>query len=228
MKHAICVAVVVTAFCAPLSQAAMILGDAVLLSELVDNNESIVVGDKEFNDFSYASTNEMPEASGVNVIPIKDDAGNFGIRFQGAFIDTSSSQGGSDALINYKVTVLDPAFLIVDAHIEGNTNILGDTGSISVTETFLPLGANGEFNLEILDDANNGQTQLVDWVDFDQGYRSLSVQKDILALAQPNGLDVTLSFVDQTFSQTLIPEPAGIVLLGGMLSMMAVVRYRLG
>ena len=96
------------------------------------------------------------------------------------------------------------------------------------TETFLPLGDNGEFTMQIFDDANLGQTQLVDWVDFDQGYRTLSVQKDILALAQPNGLDVTLSFVDQTFSQTLIPEPAGFVLLGGMLSMMAIVRYRLG
>ena len=97
MKHAICVAVVVTAFCAPLSQAAMILGDAVLLSELVDDG-SITAGDKEFSDFTYASTNDMPDASGVNVIPIKDDAGNFGIRFQGAFIDSSATQGGSGRL----------------------------------------------------------------------------------------------------------------------------------
>lgn len=186
---------------------ATILGDAIPLSQLVDDGR-VVVGDKEFTEFSYSSTNDMPSADGVNVIPIQDDFGNFGIRLQGAFLDSAGSQGGSDALLTYRVTALDPLYLITDAHLVGNPNKLGETGSISVTETFLPLGALGEFTMEIFDDDSHPQPRLADEVIFDEGRRSLGVQKDILAFAQQGGALVTMSFVDQTFSQTLIPEPA--------------------
>jgi hypothetical protein len=40
---------------------------------------------------------------------------------------------------------------------------------------------------------------------------------------------VTLSFVDQTFSQTQLPEPATAILLrGGLMGSAVVMRYRLG
>lgn len=198
------------------SQAATILGATVALSELVDDG-SIVVGDKEFTDFTYDWTGDMPDVNGVNVIPIADDDGNFGIRFQGAFQDTTFSQGGSDVLITYRVTVLDPLYEITDAHIQGNTRIIGrdqgGRGAISVVETFLPLGANGEFTMDIQDKKSDTEdiTRLVDWTYFDKGYKTLQVQKDILAFAVTN--DVTMSFVDQTFSQELIPEPTAVSLL---------------
>ena len=86
-----------------------------------------------------------------------DNSGNFGIEFQGAFVDLPSSQGGSDAKIAYHVAVADPTkFLISDAHLAGNPTLLGTTGSISVTETFLPLGAAGEHTMKIYADESVG------------------------------------------------------------------------
>lgn len=222
---AVCCAVMLLAI--P-THAAMILGDAVPLAELTDDGE-MTVGDKKFTNFTYNFTNDMPDASGVNVIPIQDDDGNYGIRFQAAFMDDNDSQGGSDALITYKVEVTDPRFLIAGAHLMGNPNLLGNTGSISVTETFLPLGPAGEFTMDIFDDTNLPTPKLMDSVAFDQGYPMLNVQKDILAFARPEGNDVTLSFVDQTFSQRLIPEPtAAYLLLAGLGSSVMFLRYRFG
>ena len=70
--------------------AATIIGAPVLFSTLANvPGATIVVGDKTFGGFTYTITGDMPAASLVNVIPITDNAGNFGIRFQGAFIDTT-------------------------------------------------------------------------------------------------------------------------------------------
>jgi hypothetical protein len=209
------------------SDAAMMLTDPapVALSTLVDNAEATyTVGDKEFSAFTYLATGDMPSAAGVNVAAIIDDDGNFGIRFQGAFADLASSQGGSDALITYMVEALDPNKLISDAHLAGNPTLVGTTGSVSVTETFLPLGANGEYTMTIFDDESAGQ-KLVDWTYFDPPVRKLNVQKDILFVATEESGTMTMSFVDQTFSQ--IPEATTITLaMIGLTSLVGVVRRK--
>src|SRR4051794_9585517 len=193
--------------------AALIIGTPVALSTLVVPGATIVVGDKTFGGFAYSITGDMPPSPLVNVIPITDDAGNLGIRFQGAFIDTTGAVGGSDALITYNVTA-DASHLISDAHLEGNPTRLGTLGSMSVTETFLPLGANGQFTMKIYDDQNVTPPKLIDNTVFTTPIRTLSVQKDILGLAKvdpqsPNGPQtVVMSFADQTFSQITVPEPA--------------------
>jgi hypothetical protein len=207
----------ISLWAAPCS-AAMIIGTPVVLSTLVVPGATIVVGDKTFAGFTYSITGDMPPATLVNVIPITDDAGNFGIRFQGAFIDTTGAVGGSDALITYTVTT-DASHLISDAHLEGNPTRLGTLGSMSVTETFLPLGANGQFTMKIYDDQNVTPPKLIDNTIFTTPVKTLNVQKDILGLAKvdqssPNAPQtVTMSFVDQTFSQIVIPEPTTVALL---------------
>jgi hypothetical protein len=185
----------------------------VLLSTLVGNpNATYTVGDKIFSDFSYLSTGDMPSAAGVNVAPFVDISGNFGIEFQGAFVDLPSSQGGSDAKIAYHVAVADPTkFLISDAHLAGNPTLLGTTGSISVTETFLPLGAAGEHTMKIYADESVG-SKLTDVTFFNPPTSGLDVQKDILVIATPASQTVTLSFVDQTFSQIQVPETTTMLL----------------
>jgi hypothetical protein len=198
--------------------AATIIGTPVVLSTLVVPGATIVVGDKTFGGFTYTITGDMPPAPLVNVVPITDDAGNFGIRFQGAFIDTTGAVGGSDALITYNVTA-GANHLISDAHLEGNPVRLGTLGSISVTETFLPLGAQGQYTMKIYDDQNVNPPKLIDNTVFATPVKTLNVQKDILGLAKvnPNSPEgpqtVTLSFVDQTFSQIVIPEPTTVALL---------------
>jgi hypothetical protein len=192
--------------------AATIIGTPVLLSTLTVPGGTIVVGDKTFTNFTYNFTGDMPPATLVNVIPITDDFGNFGIRFQGAFIDTTGVAGGSDALIEYRVTAA-PGFLISDAHLQGNPALLGTLGSISVTETFLPLNQVPPYQMTIYADQNLG-TKMVDQTVFTP-IQSLNVQKDILGLAKLAGSTgppqtVTMSFVDQTFSQ--VPEASAVML----------------
>jgi hypothetical protein len=206
------------------SAAIIFLGDSVPLSSLVNNPQGVVVaGDKKFTGFGYDFTGDMPGAAGVNVRPIMDDLGdadpntfNYGVRFQGAFMDLASSAGGSDALITYMVEVTDPNYLISDAHISGNPSLLGDFGSISVTDTFNPLGANGEFKMTIYDDEGHPTPKLIDWTYFNPPVNKLNVQKDILARAIAadggTGNTATLSFVDQTYSQIKVPEATTLAL----------------
>jgi hypothetical protein len=196
------------------------------LAELIRTEGSIKVGDKVFSNFSYSATGDMPTAGLVNVLPKTDLAGNFGITFQGLFTDLSSTVGGSDALIGYRVTVVDPNFLITDAHMRSNVNVVGgSTGIGTIDETFqavqppLPSLAgqiNENFDIQLL--APGDGNQLEDHVDFfnpvgpGDGYRVIDVRKDIGLLAITGA--ATVSFIDQTFSQTaIVPLPPAI--LGG-------------
>lgn len=189
--------------------------DFVLLSALV-NGGSIQSGDKLFTNFTYKATGDMPPATAVTVQTITDAAGNFGIEFQGGFSDQVGG-GSSDALIGYRVAVTDPNRRITDAHIAGNPSVAGGTGSIVVTETFIP----GASNTMSISSINPGATNNTDSTVFATPVSFLDVQKDILAFA---GTGVpNLSFVDQTFSQSM-PEPASVALLG--LGLGAVVASR--
>jgi hypothetical protein len=142
----------------------------------------------------------MPSAASINVLPILDDFGNFGIRFQGGFLDLPGG-GASDALITFNVTATDPELLISDAHLAANVALQGG-GLASVTETFLPLF--NDVSLLVYD--TPGGVLLTDDVVFDVPVRTLPVQKDILLFATGQWANfATMSFVDQTFSQ--VPDP---------------------
>ncbi len=175
---------------------------SVKLSDLLGPEDEIVSGDKKFDEFTYEWSGEMPPPDMVNVVPITDEMGNFGLRFQGAFMDLFSSQGGSDALITYRVMVLDPMRRIVDAHLAGNPELLGDTGSISVTESFT-FDTSGDNFMSIFSDEGAGDVA-IDWTEFSPR-TVLNVRKDIIAFATETG-SVTMSYVDQTYSQIEIPE----------------------
>lgn len=177
------------------------------LDQLISSNGKIIVGDKRFDNFGYLATGDMPDAADVNVSSRTDSKGNYGIRFQGGFADLQGG-GSSDALITYRVTVLDRGRLISKAHIAGNPDLVGNSGFVSVTETFLEGAPNNSMSIY---DIDPGNTKLVDWTAFRKPTRVLHVQKDILAFANSRSA-ATLSFVDQTFSQ--VPEPGSMLLAG--------------
>jgi hypothetical protein len=211
------VAVVVLLLGAVSPAAASSIGcdDSFLLSTLLTGG-SVTVGDKLFDQFGYVSTGDMPDASGVNVLPFVDDNGNFGLRFQGGFLDVfdggAADPGSpSDALISYRVTVLDPAFLISDVNLAGNPAVHGPSGLIGVTETFLLDDPFVELSIFALEPG--GLQQLVDGSLLTTPLKSLHVQKNIIAFADVEGSAATLSFIDQTFSQVAVPEPSTISLL---------------
>lgn len=186
------------------AQAALTLQDVI-------NTGSIVIGDETFSNFVYTHTGDMPAATAVAFIP-QVQPFNVGFRLTGAFLDTPGG-GGSDAFLSYTVTVNNPNFPIFDAGLSGNPRIVppGSTGSISVTETFLPTFPNR--TLSIFD--NNGVINNTDHTNFPFPVTQLFVQKNILAAAGTG--TPTLSFIDQNFS--VVPEPStavpcGVALLG--------------
>lgn len=194
---------------------------SISLGELIDSNGSVQVGDKLFDDFGYDATGDMPDAADVNVVDRVDLDGNNGLRFQGAFFDFPGG-GGSNALITYRVTVLDPDRLISDAHLAGNPDVIGGAGLMSVSEAFAPDAPNA---MSIFEDANGAQN--VDWTFFDTPLRELHVEKRIVAFAEV-GAVATMSFIDQTFSQITIPEPATLSLLVFLGLGVVLMRRRLG
>jgi hypothetical protein len=190
-----------------------------VLGELLGGG-SITAGDKRFDQFTYASTGDMPDAFAVNVMPFVDSDGSFGLRFQGGFVDlfdgdlTTGSPGNfSDASIGYQVTVLNPTLLISDVRLSGNPQVLGPegakTGFVGMSESFLP---DDSLVLAIFD-IQPGSTQSTDFASLAAPLGTLLVQKDILAFADAPGA-ATLSFIDQAFSQVqTVPEPSTISLL---------------
>lgn len=205
-------AIVAVLLVASISYATAIpLAPATPLSDLLQAGASLKSGDKLFEDFDYHETGDMPKPEDVNIIPIQDLAGNFGIRVQGAFADLPGG-GGSDSLLTYKVTADGPGLLISDAILRANLAVFGGAGIASVTESFANVPN------EQLTIFHNGNTlQQVDSHVFAQPVKSLFVEKNILLLAGTpdpgvsNGSGATVSFIDQTFSQ--IPEPSGLFML---------------
>jgi hypothetical protein len=170
---------------------------------------TITCGDKFFNNFTYDATGNMPSAYGVNVGCITDLNGNHGIRIQGGFVDLPGGDEPSDALLTYTVSVVGSPNLISDAHITGNPAVLGGAGAIAAVDTW------SEFPnsyISIYDIKPYGSPQSSDFIIFPYPVPVLHAQKDISALALTGY--ATLSFIDQTYSQTSVPEPGTLGLLG--------------
>jgi hypothetical protein len=205
---------------------------ATTLFDLISSSGSITIGSLTFSDFSYLGTGDMPASAGVNVTtyvnPITNDVG---LKFQGSFLDFPGS-GGSDALIDFKVTENDPEKLVTGATLAGNPSIIplgpGASGVASVTETFLP--TDPSLTLTIFASSTNGvpgPSQLIDTGVFATGHSTVFVQKDVLNFSGTNSVPM-LSFITQTFHQTggNIPEPSTLILLGSGVIGLGVLRWR--
>ena len=202
--------------------------ESVTLAELLsDDVDGVTVGDKTFSEFFYATLpgDDMPAPEDINVFGFLDSNDNFGLSFHGAFIDLPGG-GPSDALLRFTVNVSDDAaaqgYRISDAHLFAGGVGVGDDSVFTIDETFEQNDAS--LNAFATTLGGSLDTQLSDWVFFDELYTGLRVTKDIFALAGDNtNLPVRATVIDQSFSQELIPEPttialAGLALIGAVFS----------
>ncbi len=172
----------------------------VQLSDILADSLSVTSGDKVFDQFSFQATGDMPDAANIEIIPITDASGNFGIRVFGGFVDHTTSIGNSTLSLGYRVTPTGAALAIDGASLQGNPSILID-GMATVTQSF-----SGLPDTLIIFDGPNG-TDLADATAFASLQSELTV--DVLVDLAAGEAPVTASFVDMTFSQSaVIPEPA--------------------
>lgn len=193
------------------------VSQAVLLSDLIANGGTVKSGDKLFEGFTYLGTGQSPPAANsIEVVPIQDAEGNYGVRFAGPFADLPGG-GGTDSLIGFTVTATAPDWWITDVHLRSNGTVNDGEGLFQITETAVLTGGMDQIKLSTIEQslpAPSGgfyvASKDVDWADLPHPMKSLHIEKDILLLATGQRA-VTMSFVDQTFSQ--VPEPASMGML---------------
>jgi hypothetical protein len=213
----------------PVGNAVNSVGSISLADLQSDPTAGIIVGDKIFTGFSYSRIGDMPLASDVNVLGFKDLDGNWGVSFHGTFADFPGG-GASDAVIRFAVEVSEEAqedgWLISDAHLFLGGPGMGDESFFSVDESFL--GKNETLNAYMSTLGPGTNSQLSDATIFTTPVTKLLVTKDIFAQAANGGFQpARATIIDQSFSQTLVPEPATLALAGlSGLAMVAIRRRR--
>ena len=199
--------------------AGMAYSSQMTLADLIAlGHEGYQVQDKLFYDFFYSSSGSngataIP-AEGVGVTPL-DVPLNPGWVFQAPW--TAGPGQTLDSLISYSVKVLDggPPITDISAKMEGFGHV--SQGIVVVSET-------GPVNL-ILFDSSFGTVSYQEAVLTTPTMGPITVFKDISV----NGNDglATVSAVWNQFSETAVPEPATMLLLGsGLVGMAPFIRRR--
>jgi len=203
---------------------------SVSLADLISGTVTgVTVGDKVFTGFSYSTLSaDMPKAVNVSVQGFKDTDGNWGVTFQGAFMDLPGGDAASDAKIGFDVNIdaagLGRGLRISDAHLFlDGANVGGPNSSFIVDESF----AQSHLNQMLLAQVTTfgaGATQLSDSTVFNPPVLSLHVTKDINAIAGAGSIAPARgTVISQSFSQSSdVPEPAV-----AMLSLVGMVGFGL-
>jgi hypothetical protein len=193
----------------------------------------ITIGDKLFYDFTYLASgaaaapypnpNPNPAPPRADQIAVQSITGpNIGLMF--SFGWNSSAGFNMDSLIGYKVHVLDgdpqPLIDSIGLSFNGAAPVPGIGTFATVTETVKSLSGATLGGFSVYSDgtiSNLGNTFALA-----TPQRDIQVQKDILVSSVPSNLGggtSTISFVDNTYHQTAVPEPVSmaVVVLGGAL-----------
>ncbi|MEQ8996750.1 MAG: PEP-CTERM sorting domain-containing protein [Coleofasciculus sp. B1-GNL1-01] len=209
-------ATVATTLAAPAQALVFNLGD------LISNNQSITVGDKEFGNFeciiSQTGTTTPNSCNSINVQTKDDDP--FGLLFQTGFSARSTSTNPSsslDVFLAYDITVLDPnkrldsALLKFDGSGSPPSALANDDVLAKVTQTIKAMDNTTVGTAEVFAPPANNKT---DQVSLDQKLAKARVENQINIEAK-NGARGFISVVENRYEQTEVPEPGTI---GGLLA----------
>ena len=219
---------------------------AVTLAELISTNGTITVGDKLFSDFAYTADGFTNDATGlvwggtaadylaqaalITVTGSQLD-GNWGLDFMGNWHVNGAT---ANANIDYKVTVLDPAKYLSDFHLDGSPSVIGASGQAQVIESVNSVGGHGAIptvpnDLLTIYSATGVGTDVND-VSFTAAGnfpRAAMIETDIILSALP-GSQASLGHVQESFSQSPVPEPSTYAMVLAGLAAVGVVARRNG
>jgi len=198
------------------------VNEATTLADLVSGQDTIIVGDKLFDNFVYTPAAGAPAAEDVSVAGIIRDlpfggqqVTGYGLQFSGSFVAGGlSGPQLLEAGLGFDVTVLNDLYLISDVHLDGTTFVRG-TGDALITENFIgidvPSLSINELRVDdvLLNSQSSDGVLFSDVLDGVIGFSKISVLKDINIEAGSNTpFDrAEITTFTQLFTQTQIPEP---------------------
>jgi hypothetical protein len=200
---------------------------------------SCQVGDKVFSNFTYidSSTGGViavpatgvtvdtlgPAGSGADVLN-----GNIGLEFNSSW--TAQTNQTNDGTIGFTVTVVGSSNLEIEDFGLAQISGVSVTGSALATVTEKGCGPSpctpGRLGVLTFDNGTPSTSQTVNDTIFTP-VSSVSVLKDIVVNGgTTSGSFAGISLVQDTFSQTGVPEPATMLLVGSVLCGIAAIRRR--
>ncbi|MEQ9624462.1 PEP-CTERM sorting domain-containing protein [Coleofasciculus chthonoplastes] len=219
-----------------------ILKEECKLSNLIENDGYLVVGDKWFNNFEFTLNTNVANnvaipmnASQLSVFETTTQDG-FGLSLRGAIATVSNQQDGlfsiEDFTFGYDVHVHEPNLYISDIHLDFNPQISGD-GFASVAETIFEInedGLKGDVLAKAAVNSDPGEV-LQDWAFLpeDKLVKWARIEKDVLLTSGDMG-SASISIINQVVSQTSVPEPGTVtgLLAIGSLSVGAMLKRHFG
>jgi hypothetical protein len=199
------------------------------------------VGDKIFSNFSYTDSSQggaLAIAAGsvtvetlgslTGIDPAEVSSANIGLQFSAGWTALAGQE--SDSVIGFTVTIVNGSnMLIEDTGLAQTSGVLGSNSLASVAEkacTATPPATctPGTISIMTFDDGTS-DSQVVNDVTFSPS-GSITVSKDINVTDSGTSGHAEISLVSDTFSQTGVPEPATMVLVGVALCGIAMIRRR--